>query len=63
MTRLAVDLKISEKRSTSHPFVNDNSADLAADIKPKLKEIDVPEYDVDNSKFRNWKALFVSLVH
>lgn len=43
---------------------NENSQPVVS-TQPKLKDIDIPEFDGDISKFYNWnwKALFVSLVH
>lgn len=62
----ATQFKGEEMRRSILPKGNSTmieSSKLGASDQPKLKKIEIPEFDGDLSKFYNFKALFLNLVH
>ncbi|KAK7574411.1 hypothetical protein V9T40_011602 [Parthenolecanium corni] len=50
-------------RQSIIPPMSSTTVESRASEQPKLKKIEIPEFDGDLSKFFNFKALFVNLVH
>lgn len=61
--KLAIELKIESKRRQASLVEDGEKRKPEATTQPKLKDIEVPKFDGDRSKFLDWKAMYETLVH